>query len=634
MSGIFGVFNRNGKPVDKEIANTMLDAMSYWNPDECDVFIDGPVTLGHTMLWNTPESKYEHMPLVQEAYVITIDARIDNRDELANELELPNRPLEEIGDSEFVLAAYKKWGEDCAKYLLGDFTFAIWDEIKEQIYCARDHIGIKPFYYHLSDDLFIFGNDTRGIISHPDVSRNYCNQMILAYMHEIEQKNLTFYEDIKKIQPAHIFIVTKNIVKNFTYWKAEDSKEIRLNTVDDYSNMLNDLLLKSVKARLRSDYSMAAHLSGGLDSSAIAVLAARELKKQHRNILTYSWLHSPTEKDDHTHFEWSNAERVAKLEGITHNYINMNIEIFNDIYKNLNISHMDRLDFWNEFLVRKSVNKSKARTILSGWGGDELVSFDGGVSIYAELFWQGKVFDSIRHYYVESKKSNSSLLTFGKTILKELVLPSFSNKYFDRLYNRFSSSFYSDIDPLENMKDDYLENVKDISIKPHNEPRNLASRAEQLNRFYLGSLTGRTESWASSAFKVHIEYRYPLLDKRLVEFALGIPLDLYERDGHNRYLYRYAISDYIPKDIVWSNTKHENERADKYIRLLFEFLKKWLNEHKNHYSKYVHNKYIDICKLIKYIENITDEELKLDNMIQIRKMMIAGKSILLLHMID
>ena len=82
MSGFFGIFNRNGNPIDKKIANDMLEAMSCWGPDERDLWIDGPVALGHAMLWNTPESKYEHLPLQKDTYILTMDARIDNRDEL------------------------------------------------------------------------------------------------------------------------------------------------------------------------------------------------------------------------------------------------------------------------------------------------------------------------------------------------------------------------------------------------------------------------------------------------------------------------------------------------------------------------------------------------------------------------
>ena len=176
MSGIFGIFNRKGKSIEKNTVNTMLDAMSYWNPDDSGTWIDGPAALGHTMLWNTPESTLENLPNKQNSHIITMDARLDNRQELAEKLEIVDRPINQITDSDFILSAYDKWGESCPKYLLGDFAFAIWDEKKQQMFCARDHIGIKPFYYHLDDELFLFANDIKGILSYPDILKSYNDQ--------------------------------------------------------------------------------------------------------------------------------------------------------------------------------------------------------------------------------------------------------------------------------------------------------------------------------------------------------------------------------------------------------------------------------------------------------------------------
>ena len=156
MSGILGILNRDGRAIKSELVEKMHHNMSTWNPDVKHIYLSNSVALGHAMLWNTPESKYENLPLESHACVLTMDARIDNRDELFMELDLPDKPLGEIGDSEFILAAYIKWGEECPKYLLGDFSFALWDEQKQQIFCARDHVGVKQFYYYVSDDIFVF----------------------------------------------------------------------------------------------------------------------------------------------------------------------------------------------------------------------------------------------------------------------------------------------------------------------------------------------------------------------------------------------------------------------------------------------------------------------------------------------
>lgn len=110
MSGFFAIFNRDGRPVDRELVQTMPEGFSYWEPDDRGVWYDGPVALGHTMLWNTPESKLEKLPSRKDHLVITIDARLDNREEMAGQLGLDDCPLNEITESEFILRAYNQIG--------------------------------------------------------------------------------------------------------------------------------------------------------------------------------------------------------------------------------------------------------------------------------------------------------------------------------------------------------------------------------------------------------------------------------------------------------------------------------------------------------------------------------------------
>ena len=124
MSGITGIYRFDEQSVKPETLLKMADALAHRGPDDADIWCDGPVGFGHRMLWTTPESLHEKLPLVKGHLAITADARIDNRDELVDVLDLPNRPLEKISDSEFILAAYERWHKDCPDHLLGDFAFA------------------------------------------------------------------------------------------------------------------------------------------------------------------------------------------------------------------------------------------------------------------------------------------------------------------------------------------------------------------------------------------------------------------------------------------------------------------------------------------------------------------------------
>ncbi len=136
---------------------------------------------------------HEKLPFHDEkaGLIITADARIDNRKELSEELDIEN--IEEVSDSYFILKSYEKWGEKCPEHLLGDFAFAIWDEKEEKLFCARDHMGIKPFYYYLNDDIFVFGTEIKALFDVPNVPYQLNKIKVALYLMDIEDNKLTFY---------------------------------------------------------------------------------------------------------------------------------------------------------------------------------------------------------------------------------------------------------------------------------------------------------------------------------------------------------------------------------------------------------------------------------------------------------
>jgi asparagine synthase (glutamine-hydrolysing) len=173
VSGVVGVYFLDGKPLDRGLLERMTDSISHRGPDGADIWNNGPVGLGHRMLWTTPESLHEQLPLEDKTakIVLTADARIDNRDELIEALDLTGQPGWEISDGELILRAYEKWGEQCPENLLGDFVFAIWDERKQRLFLARDHFGVKPLYYYRSDRVFVFASEIKALLCVPEVPR-------------------------------------------------------------------------------------------------------------------------------------------------------------------------------------------------------------------------------------------------------------------------------------------------------------------------------------------------------------------------------------------------------------------------------------------------------------------------------
>ncbi|HEY9190727.1 MAG TPA: asparagine synthase-related protein [Sulfurovum sp.] len=597
MSGFFGIYNRNGKPVDKKIVTTMLDAMSYWNPDEHDTWTDGPVALGHTMLWNTPESKFEHLPLQNGAYILTMDARIDNRDELVDKLELPGRPLEEIGDSEFILAAYKKWGEDCPKYLLGDFAFAIWDEKKQQMFCARDHIGIKPFYYYLDDEKFIFSNSLSTVTTHQDILKKLDDTSLALFLTPkgfVDNKS-TFFKEVKKVPAASTLVITSENISEAIYWDVKDIRPLYYNSVEQYTEHFRMLFEKAVESRLRTLYPVASHLSGGLDSSSIAVLAARKLKKSSLSLHTFNWAQKPHENADPKHHEWYFSERIAKTEGIKYHRVDLSPSYLSQLYSQVNLLNNDKGFFWEEYLIRDQAHSLNIRTILSGWGGDQLVSYDG-YAYYSGLFRKGHFMSAIYAIYEEYHGKSFRILRTIRRTMRELMYPILY-KYMDGYYKHRKNAY----DPYLYCQDQFEKYAKTVT----NKGSKFIPGVHEEQKYLLneGAIQQRIESWSAAGYDKKVEYTYPLLDKRIIEFSLAIPEELYnKKNGYNRYFFREAISHLIDDDIVWAPKSPDLQASYKRLELYDESLKIWLETYTQQ-AKNLNSDYIDSEKIITELEN-------------------------------
>jgi asparagine synthase (glutamine-hydrolysing) len=209
MSAIAGIFYLDRQPVERDHLSKMLDTLAHRGSDGANIWCENNVGLVHRMLWTTPESLLETLPLEKDNLVITADARIDNRDELISALELSDLPKEKITDSDLILAAYQKWGEDCPTRLLGDFAFAIWDKREQILFCARDPMGVKPFYYYSSGNIFIFASEIKALFTSPYVPCNLNEPMVADYLAKIlfnGRKEDSFYQDIVELYLSLIHI--------------------------------------------------------------------------------------------------------------------------------------------------------------------------------------------------------------------------------------------------------------------------------------------------------------------------------------------------------------------------------------------------------------------------------------------
>jgi asparagine synthase (glutamine-hydrolysing) len=277
------MYERSGAPVDRAVLQALTHSISYCGPDGRQTWMNGAVGFGHTMLRTTRESQYEQQPAGLDGHSwVTADARIDCRDELLERMARASGTAAGAGlasDPELILRAYATWGEECVQHLRGDFSFAIWDGRKKLLFCARDHFGVKPFYYAEPGALFLFSNVLDCLRQHPDISADLNDAAIgdfLLFGLNCDEATTTF-RDIRRLPAAHSMTVSGDDLRIRRYWSAPTSGKIRYQRPEDFVEHFQILLQAAVADRLRTDR-VGILLSGGLDSATVAT-AARDLSR-------------------------------------------------------------------------------------------------------------------------------------------------------------------------------------------------------------------------------------------------------------------------------------------------------------------------------------------------------------------
>jgi len=242
------------------------------------MWIEGEVGFGHTMLRTTWESEREHQPFSLDGQVwITADARVDDRENLVEKLASKGQEVVSAApDAELILRAYYAWGEHCVEYLLGDFAFAIWDRHLRRVFCARDHLGIRPFYYFQSGKTFVFSNTLNCVRRHPDVSSKLSDLAVADFLlFALNQDSATTtFSDIQRVAPAHSLTVSKDRCVSRRYWSMPIDEPVYYRRNSDYVDQFSELLRLAIRDRTRTPW-MGVLMSGGLDSSALAATACQ-----------------------------------------------------------------------------------------------------------------------------------------------------------------------------------------------------------------------------------------------------------------------------------------------------------------------------------------------------------------------
>ena len=276
MSGIVGIYHRGGAQAERALLRELVGFLAYRGPDGCTMWLDGPIGLGHTQLRTTREARDEMQPAnLDGRFWISADVRLDGRAEVLAELERSGRKVAAtLSDPELILHSYDAWGTRFFEQLRGDYSFAIWDARNERLICARDHFGIKPFYYAQLGNVFIFSNTLNCVRRHPLVSGELNDTAIGDFLlFGLNCDNgTTSFRDIQRLPPGHWLTCSPAGLQIRRYWAPPTDGRIRYAKPEEYVQHFQSLFETAVADRLRTDR-VGILLSGGLDSSAVTAVA-------------------------------------------------------------------------------------------------------------------------------------------------------------------------------------------------------------------------------------------------------------------------------------------------------------------------------------------------------------------------
>jgi asparagine synthase (glutamine-hydrolysing) len=597
MSGMMGIYYLDGRSVERQDLEKMVETLAHRGSDGADIWNHGVLGFGHRMLWTTPESLLEKLPLVKQNgdLVITSDARIDNREELVGALHFDNYPTEKITDSQLILAAYEKWGEECPKHLLGDFAFAIWDKRRQSLFCARDHMGMKPFYYHYQGDrVFVFGSEMKALLCLEEVPRRLNEEKVGDYLAAmLQDKSNTFYQDIFRLPPACSLTVNGKGIKIQSYWALDPKKELRLGSDQDYVKALQEIFAEAVRCRLRSAFPIGSHLSGGLDSSAITCMARQLLreKQENRPLHTFSNIfNTVTESDERTFIE-----AVIAQGGIIPHYVHADemgpLSDLKTIFRYLD----EAISAPTHFLVWKLNDAARAegvRVVLDGFDGDNTISH--GEGYFAELANKGDwetfareiqaVYELtgtlpmgfLQQYglpYLEQLARRWQWITFVKQTNELLKYFNFSRRQIFlrhglkpllpqpllqvwlrlRGVKSHTSSDKSIINPTFAKRIGLEKRIRPFKDFLSSLP--LTERERHWRGLTSGVITQALEISDHYAAAFGMEVRHPFMDKRLLEFCLSLPPEQKRHKGWSRLVMRRAMENILPKQVQWRHSK-------------------------------------------------------------------------------
>lgn len=563
MCAIAGVVSKKeiDEVRDSEIVRNMLKKLAHRGPDDEGIFIGKNFVFGHRRL-SIIDIKYGKQPMVTEDgnLVITYNGEVYNYLELRQKLSLSGVDFKTFSDTEVLLKTIWKEGEDFLfKNAIGMFAFATFDFSKNRFLAAVDFFGIKPLYYFYDGDTLIFASEIKAILEYVKPQINY--QAIYDYItFQFSLGDKTFFKGIKRVPPAHYLVWNlHDDPKVVEYWDIHYNID-SYHTEEYFQDTLLILLQDSVRIHLRSDVPVGSHLSGGLDSSTVSVLAGRSYPSKF-----YLFHGRFPEYPDYDESKYANVIH-GLLEDSELVEVKLSADDFiQDIQKI--VYFMDEPaagpGVFPQFELNKVI-KSYVKVSLGGQGGDEIF---GGYTRYLIAYLE----QCLKHAIFETNEEGKYVVTLSSIIenLPELknYIPTLKYFWSDGLFDSMESRYFRLVDRSDElvqiMKDDFKEEylrekegrIFDEFIKIFNK-KDAKSYFNKMTYFDMKTLLPALLHVEDRVSMAHsIESRVPILDRRIPEFMATVPPTIKFKNGTLKYLLKKSVENILPREIVGRKDK-------------------------------------------------------------------------------
>lgn len=547
MAGIAGIFCADGRPAEIAELQRMAAAVADRGPDGVSFWHSGPVAFAHLQFCTTPEALDERQPLMSpdgEACLVW-NGRLDNREELIAALAAKGERLADKTDPGLVLSAYLLWGTDCVLRLVGDFALALWDARSRRLWCARDYIGIRPFYCYWDGKTFLFGPEIRALLAHPLVSLRINEGMVGEFLEgPFTSRDETLYADIRRLPSGSSLVIDSSGDLRITSWWNPDLSLLEYRTDEEYAEHFRHLMDQSVLSKMRCNAGWGVELSGGLDSSTIAVAAQALLDRggpdQRARTFSLAWPGKP----------WDESEDIAAVI----QKANLTPEFVHPLKPGLDFFR-ERAAHWRDYPgspngepmslpTGKAARERGARVLLNGIGGDEWLQ--GSPLHMVDLAASGQFGRLLRlgraNWQAWGRHAHWSI-----DLARQLAAgaaPDWMRAR--RRKRRFERETILSPDFLRRT---HLSDR--LFSAPERETRCFSSRAQEaIFLFAVGGAEAHIFEWNDrEAAHAGIERRYPFFDRRMAEFCLRIPEEQRRRGTVTKYVLRNAMHDRLPERV-------------------------------------------------------------------------------------